>query len=810
MGILLFCSISFVTLFLALLLLCSDISQINTQGQLEMQAIEKKFIRNKKQVVKQSVDQLIALIDVRRKLINEQPSMPPDELKKLKEGTQQNIIDILSRKSDLQTGSAYIFILKLHDISGGDRFASVLVNPNRPDLLGKFISDEYSDVKGNNFRKKFLKVLRAEGEGFVKYWYKKPGSDVPSPKFTYLKLDPEWQWIFAKGFYLDNLENELRAKKNELSQYIQGRIDRTLTVLVSILLFTLFLSWLLSRSINRIFLNYQSRIEADNQQLALEITERTKARVELKKSSDELEQIFNSAANGMIIISKDYEIVRYSAVFAAMNGIQDEDITGKICHEVLKTPLCGTPLCPMQQIFEKGEIFSTFLSDGGYGHVTSRNFRLSATPFLDLERKFRGIIEVFSDVSELKDAELKMEQAKVKAEKASLAKSEFLARMSHEIRTPMNGVIGVTELLFETDLDEKQLELLHIIRQSGENQLRIVNEILDFSKIESGEMILDKHRFAPLQVARAILDTLMPQAHKKGLKLTLECASEIPIFLLGDQHRLRQILVNLLANAIKFTSQGSIILRVSTKSRSRDQIVLYFEVTDTGIGIPVEVQKSIFTAFSQADGSTSRSFGGTGLGLSISSQLVRLMGGDIGVESEPGNGARFWFTVVFTMSESDSDEILTESSDHNNKFSAAADESAMLPLKLPGEPLILVVDDNSTNLFLAEALLTKLGCRVKTVDNGRQAVELVKKQEITLVLMDCHMPGMDGFATTREIRRQEKIDSQATHLPIIALSADVQSNIVNLCQAAGMDDYLSKPYKESEFFEKLQRWLKPA
>ncbi len=806
-GILLFGCIAFVVVVLVSILLWSDIVQINEQGQRDMLAAEKKFIQSKKREVKQSVDQLLGLINVRRKLLEERSYKSLAEKKKVEQATQKEIIAILSYNAGAQSSSGYIFVYKLYNINGGKRFASMLINSNRPDLLGKYLSDDYLDAKGKPFRKEFLKGLRDKGEAFVKYWYKKPGDIEPQLKFSYFKLDPEWQWVFAKGFYTNDLENEIAAIKSKRHLAIKKRISRNLSIVFAVLIFALLLSWYLSRSINSIFSKYKTRIEDDNRALAREIEIRNQAQVDLLSANIELEQIFNSAANGMIIIDNDYRVIRYSKTFAVMSGFVDDNFSGEICYEVLKSPLCGTDNCPLRRVSEAKEIFSTILSVKGSVPGVSKDFKLSATPFYDVEGTFSGVIEVLSDITELKKNEAALLQAKESAEKANQAKSEFLARMSHEIRTPMNGIIGVTELLLETEPEKKQLELIRIIQQSGENLLRIVNEILDYSKIESGAMVLETHSFSPLQIIQSIIDTLTPQAQKKGLSLTMECVSDMPVALLGDSYRLRQVLVNLLANAIKFTTSGTVSLQVSVEQISVERANLLFMVSDTGIGIPLNAQSKIFSAFSQADGSTSRSFGGTGLGLSISSQLVNLMGGEIKLESTPGQGSKFWFRVGFDIDKScmDRSGLAVPVAAYSSQAEAVGLGEAAP--KLLGEPLILVVDDNPVNLFLAEALLEKLGCQVELVDNGHRAVEMVGEQKFDLVLMDCHMPEMDGFASVREIRRREKAGNFAVHLPIIALSADVQKNILDLCRNAGMDDYLSKPYKEKEFLETLQRWL---
>ena len=512
-----------------------------------------------------------------------------------------------------------------------------------------------------------------------------------------------------------------------------------------------------------------------------EITERKQAEESLKKLSSAIEQ----TADQVVITDKEGIIEYVNPAFEKLSSYTKEEAIGK-------TPRILKSGKHKKNIYK--ELWETILSGRFYRHVFINKKKggeifheeKTITPIKDARGNITHFVSTGKDITKRKQAEEAFRQAKKEAENANRAKSEFLANMSHEIRTPLNGIFGMTELALNTKLAPEQREYLKAVMTSAESLMQIIDDILDFSKIEAKKIEIEPVNFNLRDSIGDMLSSLALQAHNKGLELAYYIPQDIPDVLIGDPGRLRQIIINLTNNAIKFTETGEVVVKAKEVSQTEDKITLHFAVTDTGGGIPKAKQRLIFDAFTQADGSMARKYGGTGLGLAISQQLVELMEGRIWVESKAGKGSTFHFTVRLGLQRGKIEELIA----------AKPDDLKDLP--------VLVVDDNATNRLILEKMLTNWQMKPTAVEGGRKALAAVEQavkdgKLYSLFLIDSRMPEMDGFTLAKKIKDNPNLAGAS----MVMLTSSGARGDAARCQKLGISAYLTKPIKQSELLDAI-------
>ncbi len=504
-----------------------------------------------------------------------------------------------------------------------------------------------------------------------------------------------------------------------------------------------------------------------------------------------LNLVVEQSPASIVIMNTDGVIDYVNPRFTEVSGYRREEVIGRHISDLGLLEIAPDSYRQMwQQILGgsewHGEVECVRKDGGHYWDM------MSVFPIRQDTGQVNSVVVASEDISERKRMESELLQAKQESEDANRAKSDFLANMSHEIRTPMNAVIGLTHLALGTGLTAIQRDYLEKVHGSAQNLLGIINDILDFSKVEAGKLDMEMVDFNLQDVLDNLSQVIGIKAEQAGLDFVIGYPPEVPVDLQGDPMRLGQILLNLVNNAIKFTHDGSVTVRVSETGREEGRVMLYFEVVDTGIGMNEKQRSKLFNAFSQGDSSTSRKYGGTGLGLSICKKLVGMMGGEIGVESEAGEGSRFYFTAGFGLAASPVPR-------RRERVAMAGRETAG---DLRGARLLLV-EDNKINQQVAQELLQQLGIQVSVAADGQAAVEAVAKGSFDGVLMDIQMPVLDGYEATREIRKDERF----RELPIIAMTANAMVSDQKAAIDAGMNAHIPKPIDPEELYGTLKQWI---
>jgi PAS domain S-box-containing protein len=517
-----------------------------------------------------------------------------------------------------------------------------------------------------------------------------------------------------------------------------------------------------------------------------------------------LSLVISKTKNAIAIMEPDGTIIAVNAAFVQLTGYPPAEAVGQRYDELLIGPStdAGAMRDYRRAREQGGELTQDLLlyrKDGATFWIES-----DLIPVRNAAGQLTRWISIGNDITKRRQTEDTLRAAKETAETNSRLKSEFLANLSHEIRTPMNAIMGMTELALATQLSGEQREYLRTVRSSSELLLGLLNDILDLSKIEAGKMMMEEIDFPLAEVVGDTVKTLEVKAHQKGIDLASHVPAGLPAIVRGDPTRLRQILLNLIGNAIKFTEHGAVTVAVEEQWRSDEEIGLQFSVRDTGIGIPADQLDTVFEAFKQGDASTTRKYGGSGLGLTISSELVRMMKGRIWVQSTVGHGSTFHFTIrlKWRAAPASLPAGTPELTPRALPRPMETNEGPQLVAPAPRQLRILVADDHDANRSLATTVLTKRGHACVEAVHGRQVLDALARQPFDVVLMDVQMPGMDGYQATAAIRKRE--EHEGGHVPIIALTAHAMSGDREKCLLAGMDAYLAKPLRPSELVQLVE------